>query len=52
MVVENFRPGVATRLGIDYPALSARNPRVIHCALSGYGATGQEACDTFDVCGG
>lgn len=42
VVVENFRPGVATRLGIDYPALSTRNPRLIHCALSGYGATGPD----------
>jgi crotonobetainyl-CoA:carnitine CoA-transferase CaiB-like acyl-CoA transferase len=42
VVVENFRPGVAERLGIGYEALRARNPRLVHCALSGYGATGPD----------
>jgi crotonobetainyl-CoA:carnitine CoA-transferase CaiB-like acyl-CoA transferase len=41
-VVENFRPGVAERLGIGYDALNARNPRIVYCALSGYGATGPD----------
>ena len=41
-VVENFRPGVAQRLGIGYEALRARNPRLVYCALSGFGATGPE----------
>jgi crotonobetainyl-CoA:carnitine CoA-transferase CaiB-like acyl-CoA transferase len=40
VVLEGFRPGVTTRLGIDYAALSARNPRLIYCAISGYGQTG------------
>ena len=40
MVVEEFRPGVAKRLGIDYATLSARNPRLIYCAVTGFGQTG------------
>ena len=38
--VENFRPGVTARLGIDYPALAAENPRLIYCSISGFGADG------------
>ena len=40
VVVDGFRPGVTTRLGIDYEALSAINPRVITCSVAGYGRTG------------
>ncbi len=40
VVIENFRPGVAKRLGIDYAALSARNPRLIYCSVSAYGQEG------------
>jgi alpha-methylacyl-CoA racemase len=40
VVVEEFRPGVAKRLGIDYETLSARNPRLIYCAITGYGQNG------------
>ncbi len=40
VVVEEFRPGVARRLGIDYETLSVRNPRYIHCAITGYGQNG------------
>ena len=40
VVVENFRPGVASRLGIDYAALRDVNPRIVYCALTGYGSTG------------
>jgi len=42
-VVENFRPGVMTRLGLDYQALSALNQRLIYCSISGYGQTGPSA---------
>lgn len=40
VVVEEFRPGVARRFGIDYDTLSARNPPLVYCALSGYGQNG------------
>ncbi|HZR84118.1 MAG TPA: CoA transferase [Candidatus Binatia bacterium] len=39
-VVENFRPGVLARLGLDTPALHAANPRLVHCSISGYGTRG------------
>jgi crotonobetainyl-CoA:carnitine CoA-transferase CaiB-like acyl-CoA transferase len=39
-VVEEFRPGVAARLGIDYDTLRPRNPRLIYCAITGYGQDG------------
>lgn len=40
VLLEGFRPGVMQRLGLDYPALAARNPRLIYCAISGYGQNG------------
>jgi crotonobetainyl-CoA:carnitine CoA-transferase CaiB-like acyl-CoA transferase len=40
VVVEEYRPGVAKRLGIDYETLSARNPRLVYCAITGFGQTG------------
>ena len=40
ILVENFRPDVKTRLGIDYKALSAINPRLIYGSISGFGQTG------------
>jgi len=40
ILVEQFRPGVMARLGLGYEALSERNPRLIYCAISGYGQTG------------
>ncbi len=40
VVVENFRPGVMAALGLGYDALSEVNPRLIYCAISGYGQTG------------
>jgi len=43
VVVENFRPGVMDRLGVGYDALRAENPRLIYCAISGFGQTGPDA---------
>ncbi len=40
IVVENFKPGVMKKLGLDYEALSKLNPRLIYCASSGFGQTG------------
>ncbi len=43
VLVESFRPGVMARLGLDYEALRRLNPRLIYCAISGYGQTGPDA---------
>jgi formyl-CoA transferase len=43
VVVENFRPGVMDRLGVGFAVLSARNPRLVYCAISGFGQTGPDA---------
>ena len=40
IVLEQFRPGVMERLGVGYKALSKVNPRLIYCAVTGYGQTG------------
>jgi crotonobetainyl-CoA:carnitine CoA-transferase CaiB-like acyl-CoA transferase len=43
VLVENFRPGVMARFGLDYPALQAVKPDLVYCAISGYGQTGPSA---------
>jgi crotonobetainyl-CoA:carnitine CoA-transferase CaiB-like acyl-CoA transferase len=40
VVIENFRPGVMKRLGLDYPALAETNPSIVYCAISGFGQDG------------
>lgn len=40
ILIENYRPGVMDRLGLSYAVLSAINPRLIYCAISGFGMTG------------
>ena len=40
VVLENFRPGVMQRLGLDYARLAKINPRLVYCAISGYGQSG------------
>jgi crotonobetainyl-CoA:carnitine CoA-transferase CaiB-like acyl-CoA transferase len=64
VIVEAFRPGVAKRLGIDYDTVSARNPRVVYCAISAFGQSGpyrdrpahdlavQALAGTVDLCRG
>jgi crotonobetainyl-CoA:carnitine CoA-transferase CaiB-like acyl-CoA transferase len=48
--IENFRPGVMRELGLDYPALSAVNDRLIYTSISGYGQTGPDrAKGGFDL---
>jgi CoA:oxalate CoA-transferase len=42
VVMENFTPGTMERLGLDYATLSARNPRLIYAATSGFGQTGPD----------
>lgn len=41
VVVDNFRPGVMERLGIDYPVMSEINPKIIHCSITGFGSEGE-----------
>ena len=43
IVLENFRPGVMQRMGLDYATLSAQHPRLIYASISGFGQTGPMA---------
>ena len=43
VVVENYRPGVMERLGCGWTVLSKRNPRLVYCAISGFGQSGPDA---------
>jgi crotonobetainyl-CoA:carnitine CoA-transferase CaiB-like acyl-CoA transferase len=43
IVVENFRPGVMKRLGLDHATLAADNPRLVYCSISGFGQSGPMA---------
>jgi len=43
ILVEQFRPGVMDRLGLGFDAVSAANPRLVYCAISGYGQSGPRA---------
>src|SRR5687767_8333758 len=43
VAVENFRPGVADKLGVGWKALSALNPKLVYASISGYGQRGLEA---------
>jgi crotonobetainyl-CoA:carnitine CoA-transferase CaiB-like acyl-CoA transferase len=48
--IENFRPGVMKRLGLDYEMLRKKNPRLVYCSITGYGQTGPYALKgAFDV---
>ena len=54
VVLESFRPGVLDRLGCGYPALKAVNPRLVFCALTGYGQDGpwrDKAGHDLNYCG-
>jgi len=43
VIVENFRPDVMSRLGLSYDVLTKINPRIVYCAISGFGQTGPDA---------
>jgi crotonobetainyl-CoA:carnitine CoA-transferase CaiB-like acyl-CoA transferase len=40
VIIENYRPGTADRLGFGYASVSARNPGIVYCSISGFGQTG------------
>jgi crotonobetainyl-CoA:carnitine CoA-transferase CaiB-like acyl-CoA transferase len=44
VLVENFRPGVMARLGFSRERLAELNPRLVYCAISGFGQSGPDAC--------
>ena len=43
VIVENWRPGVADRLGVGYQAISDLHPRIVYCSISGFGQNGPDA---------
>jgi crotonobetainyl-CoA:carnitine CoA-transferase CaiB-like acyl-CoA transferase/NAD(P)-dependent dehydrogenase (short-subunit alcohol dehydrogenase family) len=43
VLIEQFRPGVMARLGLDHETLRADNPRLVYCSITGYGQTGDRA---------
>ena len=45
VVVENFRPGTMARLGLDYGQVAERYPRIVYCAISGFGQTGPRSAE-------
>ena len=45
VLVEQFRPGVMTRLGLGYEAVKAINPKLVYCSITGYGQTGPRAAE-------
>ncbi|WP_420412749.1 CaiB/BaiF CoA transferase family protein [Roseibium sp.] len=45
VIVENFVPGTAQKLGIDYETVRKKNPNVVYCSISGYGQTGPRASE-------
>jgi crotonobetainyl-CoA:carnitine CoA-transferase CaiB-like acyl-CoA transferase len=50
VLIENFRPGVMERLGLSYAALAEANPRLIYCAISGFGQDGPlRDAPAFDI---
>jgi crotonobetainyl-CoA:carnitine CoA-transferase CaiB-like acyl-CoA transferase len=45
VLVENFRPGTLTRMGLDYASLAGTYPRLVYCSISGFGHTGPRSAE-------
>ncbi|BDZ54251.1 CaiB/BaiF CoA transferase family protein [Agromyces marinus] len=49
VVIENFRPGVMARFGLDHDRVSAENPRVVYCSITGFGAGAGASLAGYDL---
>jgi formyl-CoA transferase len=49
VVVENFRPGVAEKLGVDYNTLKRHNPNIVYCSISGFGEGPYRELPAYDL---
>ncbi len=49
VLIENFRPGVMARFGLDAAAVQAANPRVVYCSVTGFGDSGGAALPGYDL---
>ena len=49
VVIENFRPGVMERYGLDYPSLRAERPDLVYCSITGFGTAGGAALPGYDL---
>jgi crotonobetainyl-CoA:carnitine CoA-transferase CaiB-like acyl-CoA transferase len=49
VLVENFRPGVTDRFGLDYDAIRAINPRIVYCSITGFGRGGGAKLPGYDL---
>ncbi|HYH32607.1 MAG TPA: CoA transferase [Pseudonocardia sp.] len=49
VLIENFKPGGLARFGLDHGSVSAANPRVVHCSISGFGTAGGAALPGYDL---
>jgi crotonobetainyl-CoA:carnitine CoA-transferase CaiB-like acyl-CoA transferase len=43
VLIENYKVGTLAKYGLDYPTLSAANPRLVYCSITGFGQTGPYA---------
>ncbi len=49
VVIENFRPGLMARFGLDHETLSAENPRLVYCSLTAFGVNEDESKPGYDI---